>query len=149
MMNIPQITPDEAHRRITGEPKEIYIDVRSIPEFEQGHPEGAVNIPILHYDPARAGMIPNPDFQKVVEANFPKDARLVMGCQVGMRSQKAAEILVQAGYENVANIQGGFGGMKDQSGQTIAQGWAEMGLPVSTDNGNGVSYESLAARLSS
>ena len=146
-MNIPQITPDEAYRRITGELKENYIDVRSIPEFAQAHPEGAVNIPILHFDPAQGGMIPNPDFQKVVEANFPKDARLVMGCQVGMRSQKAAEILVQAGYENVANVHGGFGGMKDQSGQSIATGWTELGLPVSADNGDGVSYASLAARV--
>jgi rhodanese-related sulfurtransferase len=81
-------------------------------------------------------MIENPDFFKVVEANFPKDAKLVMGCQVGMRSQKAAEILVQ----------GGFGGMKDESGRTLAQGWAELGLPVSADNADGVSYESLAAK---
>lgn len=146
-MNIPQISPEEAHRRITGEPKEFYIDVRSVPEFEQGHPEGAVNIPILHFDPAQGGMIPNPDFQRVVEAIFPKDTRLVLGCQVGMRSQKAAEVLVEAGYENVANIHGGFGGMKDQSGQTIAKGWMELGLPVSTENGDGVNYESLAARV--
>ena len=29
-----------------------YVDVRSIPEFEQGHPEGAVNVPLLHRDDA-------------------------------------------------------------------------------------------------
>ena len=30
----------------------IYVDVRSIPEFEQGHPEGAVNVPL--HPPRRA-----------------------------------------------------------------------------------------------
>ncbi len=145
-MDIPQITPEDAHGRMHGEEKERYIDVRSVPEFTQGHPEGAVNIPVLHFDAEGGGMIENPDFFKVVEAHFPKDARLVMGCQVGMRSQKAAEILIQGGYQNVANIRGGFGGMKDESGQTIAQGWVELGLPVNADNGDGVSYESLAAK---
>ncbi len=145
-MNIPQITPEEAHQRMAGENKELYIDVRSIPEFTKGHPDGAVNIPVLHFDPAQGGMVENADFLKVAEANFSKDARLVLGCQAGGRSQKAAEILAQAGYQSVANIQGGFGGMKDQSGQTLAQGWAELGLPVSMDNGEGVSYESLASK---
>ena len=145
-MDIPQITPEDAHGRMHREEKERYIDVRSIPEFTQGHPEGAVNIPVLHFDVERGGMVENPDFFKVVKANFPKDTRLVMGCQVGMRSQKAAEILVQGGYQNVANIQGGFGGMKDESGRTLAPGWTELGLPISADNGDGVSYESLAAK---
>ena len=43
-MDIPQITPEDAHGRMHREEKERYIDVRSIPEFTQGHPEGAVNI---------------------------------------------------------------------------------------------------------
>jgi rhodanese-related sulfurtransferase len=145
-MDIPQITPEDAHGRMHGGEKERYIDVRSIPEFTRGHPEGAVNIPVLHFDAERGGMVENPDFFKVVEANFSKDAKLVMGCQAGGRGQKAAEILAQGGYQNVANVRGGFGGMKDETGQSIAQGWAELGLPVSADNGDGVGYESLAAK---
>ena len=49
-----------------------YVDVRSIPEFEEGHPQGAANVPLLHMQGGR--MVPNPDFQPVIEANFPKDA---------------------------------------------------------------------------
>src|SRR4051812_21955325 len=30
-----------------------YLDVRSIPEFEQGHPPGAVNVPLLHLQNGR------------------------------------------------------------------------------------------------
>ena len=41
---------------------------------------------------------------------------------------------------------GGFGGMRDQMGTVIAPGWAASGLPVSNDNGEGVSYQSLAAK---
>ncbi|MFQ5912942.1 MAG: rhodanese-like domain-containing protein [Nitrospinota bacterium] len=145
-MDIQQITPEEAHRRMNGDSREIYIDVRSIPEFTRGHPEGAINIPLLHFDPAGAGMVENPDFLKVVEANVAKEAKLVIGCQMGPRSQRAAEVLSQAGYPNVANVQGGFGGLRDQDGRTLAKGWAELGLPVSLDNGEGVSYESLAAK---
>src|SRR5262252_6993513 len=60
-----------------------YLDVRSIPEFEQGHPAGAANIPLLHFQNGR--MAPNPDFTRVVEATFPKDAKIVVGCKVGGR----------------------------------------------------------------
>lgn len=145
-MEIPQITPSEAHDRMQGEDGEIYIDVRSIPEFAQGHPEGALNIPVMHFEPAQGGMVENPDFLKVVEANIPKDAKLVLGCQMGMRSQKAAEILAAAGYQHLANVVGGFGGAKNRMGMTVEKGWEELGLPVSNDNGEGVSYESLAAK---
>lgn len=145
-MDIPQITPEEALRRMKGGDPEVYIDVRSIPEFTRGHPEGAVNIPLLHFDPVRGEMAENPDFLKVVEANFSKDANLLLGCQTGMRSQRAAETLAQAGYRSVCNVQGGFGGLKDRAGHAVARGWAELGLPVSQENGDGVSYESLAAR---
>lgn len=103
-----------------------YLDVRSIPEFQLGHPEGAFNIPLLHADPVTRQMRPNPDFLDVVRANFPADATLVIGCQMGGRSQQAAEILANSGYQNVANVLGGFGGAP-QMGHT---GWVQAGLPV-------------------
>src|SRR5262245_24862111 len=71
-----------------------YLDVRSIPEFEQGHPAGAANVPLLHFQNGR--MMPNPDFQKVVEANFPKDAKIVVGCKSGGRSLNAAALMQAA-----------------------------------------------------
>jgi rhodanese-related sulfurtransferase len=145
-MEIKKISPPEARDLMTGPEAYAYIDVRSIPEFTAGHPEGAVNIPLLHLDEAQGGMVPNPDFLKVAEANFPKEARLAIGCQVGMRSQKAAEILAEAGYQSVCNVWGGFGGLRDNTGQLVAQGWQELGLPVSMENSEGVSYESLASR---
>src|SRR5512139_2346555 len=127
-MPIRQITPAEAHRLL--EAGYRYIDVRTEPEFAAGHPATAVNIPVAFPDPATRQMTVNPDFLRVVEAHFPKDAKIVVGCQSGARSQRAAEVLVQAGYSEVLNMQGGFGGARDQTGRSIATGWSECGLPV-------------------
>ena len=144
-MAIKEITPQQAHDVLAANADAVYIDVRTEREFVNGHPQGAVNIPVAFPDPAR-GMMVNSDFVKVVEANFPHDKKIVVGCQAGPRSNAAAGLLQQAGYRDVSNMLGGFGGMRDQMGNAIAPGWAASGLPVSNDNGEGVSYESLSAK---
>jgi len=145
-MSIQNISPTEAKELLGSGEGYKYLDVRSVPEFIAGHPQGAMNIPLLDIDPVTQQRVPNPDFLAVVEANFPKDARLIVGCQSGMRSARAAEILRQAGYTQVVNMQGGFGGARDSFGRILQPGWAQLGLPIDTDNGEGVSYQSLAAR---
>jgi hypothetical protein len=55
-------------------------------------------------------------------------------------------LLQQAGFVEVSNMLGGLGGMRDPMGRVIAPGWAGSGLPVSNDNGEGVSYQSLSAK---
>jgi rhodanese-related sulfurtransferase len=141
-MAIKEITPQQAHEMLAANADAVYIDVRTEREFANGHPQGAVNIPVAFPDPAR-GMMVNSDFVKVVEANFPKEKKIVVGCQAGPRSNAAAGMLQQAGFQDVSNMLGGFGGMRDQMGNVSAPGWAASGLPVSNDNGEGVSYESL------
>ncbi|MEW6751592.1 MAG: rhodanese-like domain-containing protein [Candidatus Latescibacterota bacterium] len=118
-----------------------YVDVRSEPEFDSGRPAGAVNIPLLHR--RGAGMVPNPDFVRVVEANFPHDARLLIGCQAGGRSLQAARALLAAGFINVSNVNGGFGGQRDASGRVTARGWLESGLPVEHGEDPERSYAAL------
>ena len=142
---VEHIMPEEAVRLMTEEDY-IYIDVRSIPEFEAGHPDPAVNIPLLHADTGTGRMIPNPDFIKVVEANYSKDTKLVMGCRTGQRSARAADLLQQAGYATVVNMRCGYAGEMNQFRQVINAGWMELGLPTSTENGDGVSYEFLASK---
>jgi rhodanese-related sulfurtransferase len=122
-----------------------YLDVRSIPEFDQGHPAGAANIPLLHFRDGR--MMPNPEFQRVVEATYPKDAKLVIGCKSGGRSLQAAGVLSAAGYAEVVDMRGGFGGERDGFGRVSCAGWAESGLPVSTAAQAGKSYEELSAKV--
>lgn len=144
-MAVKEITPERAHEILIANTNAVYVDVRSPQEFANGHPAGAVNIPVAFADPAR-GMVLNPDFVSVVEKNFAKDKKLIVGCQAGPRSTRASGMLVDAGYQDVANLLGGFGGMRDQSGKVLAPGWAASGLPVSSDIGDGVSYASLAAK---
>ncbi len=143
-MAIKQIAPEEAHRLMaSGCP---YIDVRTEQEFSAGHPAAAVNIPVALPDPVTGRMQLNPDFIAVVEAHFPKDRPLILGCQSGMRSQRAAEMLVEAGYADVSNMQAGFGGVHDSTGRTVTPGWAAAGLPVSTERTEANSYAALKAR---
>jgi rhodanese-related sulfurtransferase len=144
-MAIKEITPQQAHEILQKEADTVYIDVRTEREFTAGHPQGAVNVPVAFPDPGR-GMVMNPDFVKIVESHFAKDKKIVVGCQAGPRSNAAAGLLQQAGYQDVSNMVGGFGGMRDPMGRVIAPGWSSLGLPVSQDNGEGVSYESLKAK---
>ena len=140
-MPIRQIAPDEAYKLFDEGYR--YVDVRTEAEFANGHPATAVNVPVVLPDPETRQMVMNPDFVRVVEAHFPKDARLIVGCQAGGRSQRAAEVLTQAGYSQVLNMQGGFGGARDQSGRTVVAGWNERGLPVCKDCGAENSYAAL------
>jgi rhodanese-related sulfurtransferase len=107
-----------------------YVDVRSEPEFEDGHPAGAINVPLLHLDPRTGQMTPNREFLAVMQANFAPDARLLLGCRVGGRSAQAAQLLEMVGYRDVANVTGGFSGAVDPMTGRKAEGWEEAGLPV-------------------
>jgi len=101
-MTIKHITVQQAHQQqVAGA---TYLDVRSIPEFQQGHPQGAFNVPLLHLDPETGQMRPNPEFLAVVKANFPRQAPMVVGCKMGGRSQQACEILASAGFEDVTTF---------------------------------------------
>jgi rhodanese-related sulfurtransferase len=145
-MEIKEIAPQDACDQLAKDPDAVYIDVRTAREFAAGHPEGAVNIPVAFPDPAH-GMTMNADFAKVAECHFPKDKKIIVGCQAGPRADAAARLLNETGYQDISTMTGGFGGMRDPFGKVIAPGWSSLGLPVSQENGEGVSYDSLAAKL--
>ena len=46
-MSLTRVSPKDA-RDLMEKDGYAYVDVRSIPEFEAGHPEGAYNVPLLH-----------------------------------------------------------------------------------------------------
>ena len=100
-MSIKHVTVRDAQAELAG--GGTYIDVRSIPEFAQGHPRGAINVPLLHHDERTGQMAPNGDFVAVMQANFAAESKLFIGCQVGGRSVQAAQILAGAGYKDIAN----------------------------------------------
>lgn len=125
-MSVKRVPPREAAQLLAQGWK--YVDVRSIPEFEAGHPTGAYNVPLFHLVPGR-GRIPNEDFEDVLARHFGKEARLVIGCATGVRSHRAVEILTATGYASVVDMAGGFEGERDPMGRTIL-GWRASGLPV-------------------
>lgn len=137
-MAIKQITPDEANQQMQS--GSAYIDVRTEGEFGSGHPAAAVNIPVASPNRATGQMTLNDEFVDVVSKHFSKDQALILGCQSGMRSQHAAEMLAQAGYTNVSNMRGGFGGSHD------CAGWASSGLPSSTTVDDSNSYPAMKAK---
>jgi len=120
-----------------------YVDVRSEPEFEAGHPPGALNVPLLHRTPQ--GMVQNPEFLGVIEAAFARDQELIIGCQSGGRSRRAAQLLAQAGFSNLAEMSAGWDGTRDAFGRVLP-GWSRKGLPVETGKPAGQAYDDVKKR---
>jgi rhodanese-related sulfurtransferase len=140
-MPINQVEPPQAHEILKSNPDAIYLDVRTEPEFAQGHPDGAINVPVV-FIKGPGQMELNGEFVDVVAKTLPREKKLVVGCLAGGRSQRACELLEAAGYADLTNVRGGFGGARDASGQVVVAGWREAGLPVSTEVGDN-SYQAL------
>lgn len=73
---------------------DIILDVRSKAEFDGGHIENAINIPV---DSIREKM-----------GELEKDKNIFIYCQAGLRGYLAQRMLKQNGYQNVLNLSGGF-----------------------------------------
>jgi rhodanese-related sulfurtransferase len=129
-MSVKQINPAETHELLEADKNAVYIDVRTVQEFQAGHVPGSTNIPVMIPDPSTGRMMPNPNFLQAVEAALPKERKIILGCQAGGRSQFAADMLDRAGYTDVANMRGGFGGAKDPMGRVVAPGWLQSNFPV-------------------
>jgi NADPH-dependent 2,4-dienoyl-CoA reductase/sulfur reductase-like enzyme/rhodanese-related sulfurtransferase len=72
----------------------LLLDVRTIAEFEAGHIPTAINIPV---DEIRDRM-----------QEIPTKRPIYIYCEAGLRGYLAQRILRQTGYENVANLSGGY-----------------------------------------
>jgi rhodanese-related sulfurtransferase len=141
-MAVKRISPADA-KKLLGEGYK-YLDVRSVPEYDACHPDGAVNAPLMHMGPG--GMKPNPELVEVVTKNFAKDAKLVIGCKSGGRSQRAAMMLEAAGYTNLVEMKGGWSGEADGAGRVVEKGWSELGYPTATAATPGGSWAELAKK---
>lgn len=138
------MTPNEAYETLKSNSNAVYLDVRTETEFAVGHPAGAINIPVFVI--AKTGTLQqNPQFLAVAKAVLRPEQIILCGCRAGGRSHTAAEILLQAGYSNVVNVLGGFGGGPHPEGGKVV-GWRQAGLPVSTDTSADVAYSGLRAK---
>jgi rhodanese-related sulfurtransferase len=72
------------------------IDVRTLQEFNEGHIQGATNLPL---DKIIAGAVPE----------SAKDQKLYLYCRSGNRSAEAKKVLEKSGYTNIVDL----GGMND------------------------------------
>lgn len=122
-MAITRISPAEAATKMLE--GATYVDVRTAEEFEEGHPEGAVNVPW-----------PAPEFLAAMNALFTKsDPQIVLGCRSGNRSMRAAEALAADGWGPLFEQRAGWDGARDPFGTVVEVGWARAGLPVATGPG--------------
>lgn len=139
MTDIKRVSPQEAQALLSE--GYVYVDVRSEPEFADGHPAGAYNVPLMHQ--GGGGMTPNTRFAEVMKARFPKDAKLVVGCKGGNRSLRAANLLAAEGYTNVIDQKAGWDGARDAFGKLTEPGWSPAGLPVEQGQPDDRSYAVL------
>lgn len=65
----------------------VIVDVRRPDEWESGHPEGAMHIPV-------------DDVLFQAEADLPRDKALVFICAAGVRSGLACEMVSALGYDS-------------------------------------------------
>jgi rhodanese-related sulfurtransferase len=71
----------------------VLLDVREPEEYMAGHVPAALNIP-------------QADLASRLE-ELPRDRPVMVICQAGMRSLRAAQFLKQAGFRDVATVAGG------------------------------------------
>lgn len=124
----------------------VILDVRSTPEYKEGHPEHAVNVPypyIYQYCDSQ-GRSPDgacikktgeiaqndDDFVEYVNKVVPnKDTPIYTLCRTGVRSVGAGNLLAKNGYTNVRNIWEGFVGINLTAPKVQADGTVKT-LPV-------------------
>jgi hydroxyacylglutathione hydrolase len=101
-----QISAADLATRLAG-PEVTLVDVRNRSEWDHGHIDGAIHIPVGHLG-ARL-------------AEVPRDLPIVVQCQGGVRSAIASSVLLALGVVDVLNLTGGY------------NEWVDAGLPVTTD----------------
>jgi rhodanese-related sulfurtransferase len=139
MSELKRISPQEAQAKLAE--GYTYVDVRTETEFKEGHPVGAVNVPLLQM--GAGGRVTNPDFLAVMKAAFAKDAKIVVACGSGGRSLRAAKALLADGFTDVLDQRAGWDGARDAFGQLSEPGWSRAGLPIETGEPAGRSYADM------
>ncbi|HEU5447996.1 MAG TPA: rhodanese-like domain-containing protein [Acidimicrobiia bacterium] len=102
---VPEVSPADLQSRLSGGEQIVVIDVREPEEFARGKIPGAYTIP--------RGVL-----EMQLDGRLPRESTVVLYCGAGGRSALAAKSLADMGYENVENLQGGWGA------------WMQSGLPV-------------------
>jgi glyoxylase-like metal-dependent hydrolase (beta-lactamase superfamily II)/rhodanese-related sulfurtransferase len=98
MGQVRRITAPTVSEQIEAGDPPLVIDIRTQKEWEAGHIEGSVNIPL------------NELSRRLDEV--PTDTEVIVHCQGGYRSSLAVSLLQQQGRKNVTDLVGGFAAWK-------------------------------------
>jgi hydroxyacylglutathione hydrolase len=92
--HIGRLTTRELDEQIGHRPGLTVVDVRNPAEWQSGHIEGSINLPVGH----------------VVDriGEVPRDRAVATICESGTRSSLAASILARAGISSVMSVRGGM-----------------------------------------
>ncbi|MFZ0761818.1 MAG: MBL fold metallo-hydrolase [Candidatus Sulfotelmatobacter sp.] len=93
LATLPQINVEDLSRRMQSSELQV-LDVRREPEWEAGHIAGALWWPLDNF--------------KVAPPEIDRSLPIAVHCKGGYRSMIACSLLQRAGFQNVANIIGGF-----------------------------------------
>lgn len=77
----------------------VLLDVRSPQEYNEGHLNGAINIPLYELEKSCYNKLKDPN--KIV----------IVYCQSGIRSKKAINILRKIGFSNLYHLENGLDGI--------------------------------------
>jgi len=88
-INVEEIKVNEATESI------FFLDAREKKEYVASHIKGAI---WTGYDTFKMSSV----------KSIPKDAKIIIYCSVGYRSEKISEKLIKAGYKDVSNLYGGL-----------------------------------------
>ena len=97
---IDEIGTPEAHERLAAPDVPLFLDIRELDEWQEGHIAGAVHIPRGNLESRVEGLIPD------------KDREIFIYCAAGSRSAFAAKALGELGYTDVVSVAGGFSDWK-------------------------------------
>lgn len=96
VLQYQNITADQARARLDQEKDICLLDVRTPEEYRQKHLRNSRLIPV-------------DQLEKEVETSIPdKNTPILAYCKGGVRSVRAADILIRLGYQNVSNLLGGI-----------------------------------------
>jgi thioredoxin len=94
--NVKNLGPSEFANFIKNQTDVHIIDVRTAEEYSSSKIDGAINIPIN-----------SADFESQI-ANLSKDKKILVYCLSGSRSLGASNYLIQNGFKEVYNLEGGL-----------------------------------------
>ena len=101
------VTIEQAAELIATTPSLVLLDVRTDGEFDGGHLEGAVNIPVDELE------------HRIDELD--SNAQLLVYCRTGNRSRRAVQLLLDNSFSKLYHMSAGI------------TAWMDAGYPVNTD----------------